>query len=725
MVDHLTLRVAAFGTSSSAGGGVVGMDRVSRDALGVEPGDAVEISGGGRPAVANVCGCVPADEGLGRIYMDVLTRSEACAEAGDEVRVRRIVPREAERVVIAPDRTADRPGEPVDGLATLIGPNIGGRVLKAGMRFAIPGLALRGVPAEFFVTRTEPEGPVTVCADTRLDLAPELVAWTETVRGIPITDADIGGLEDELGRLRDAVASSLGRSEVFRRMGVVAPRGVLVCGPAGIGKTMMVEAVVNGLGISALRLNGSLIRSGEVQLADMFKKAREKAPCLILIEDLDRLAPDGSGPVPDREDGSAGSLSGLMDGMRTGEGIVVVGTARDGDSVDPALRRSGRFDRRIDLDTPDRDARRRMLDVCTRDMPLEAGVDLGRLSEETTGFTGADLAALCREAAVRCVGTRALRPTGGGHADADARREVRMEDFGSALAAIRPSVTVGVSAGIPGVTWDDIGGLESIRRDLTDAFVPEEGAPPYRRLGITPYRGVLLYGPPGTGKTLIAKALANTAGASFISVSGPEIASKWLGESERAVRDIFERARRSRPCIIFFDEVESIAPRRGRDANAVWDHVVAQLLTSIDGMRDRGSVSVIAATNRPDMVDPALLRPGRMDRLILVGRPDEAARRRILEIHTRGMPLEDVDLDALAKSTEGYVGADLAALCREAGLEAYREDADAEAVRMEHFMDALEHSGPSVDDATYSFYENIGTSIRKPGGRWEDLPSYR
>ncbi len=728
MAEYLTLKVVACGSSSVAGDGTVGMDRASRTALGVDIGDAVEISGG-RSTVANVGGIDPADEGRGLILMDGLTRSDALALVDDEVKVRRIAPTAASGVILLPDPDGDGAAGAVAMMGAMIRQRLIGRVMSRGMRLTIPDLALKGLPPDFLVAHTDPEGPVVVSSSTRIRMSDAAASWTESVHGGLVTASDLGGLGDELKHLTDAIIASLGHPVAYRRMGVSAPRGILVCGPPGSGKTLLVEAAVNTMGLDVLRVSGARLAGDETGtlIEDLFEEARRRAPCLIFIEDLDRLAPARTGAAGEPVSGLVTVVAEQIDGLRTGDGIAVTGTARNGDSVDPSLRRSGRFDRTIDLGMPGELARREILGVCTAAVPLADDVDLDRLAGKTRGFTGADLAALCREAAVKRILTHIPASDRVGEVPGQGllRDTVRMEDFESALVSVRPLASAGVSVEIPDITWDDIGGLDGIRDELLDTFVPAEADPPFRRLGIEPCRGVLLYGPPGTGKTMIAKALANTSGAGFIQISGPEIASKWLGDSELAVREIFARARQSEPCIIFFDEIESVAPRRGNDANSAWDRVVAQLLTCMDGMDRRGKVSVMAATNRPDMIDPALLRPGRMDRLILVGRPDADARRRILGIHTRGMPLRDVDLDRLAAETEGYVGADLAALCREAGMAAYREDADAESVGMEHFIVALGNTGPSLDDISYTFYENIGRDLRGAGGRWDDLPSYR
>jgi transitional endoplasmic reticulum ATPase len=415
-----------------------------------------------------------------------------------------------------------------------------------------------------------------------------------------------------------------------------------------------------------------------------------------------------------------------MDGLGDRGNVIVVAATNREDSIDPALRRPGRFDREIEIGIPGRKARADILNVHMRGMPLTEDVSLDALAGMTQGFVGADLAALCREAAMKCVRSHMKdldldKPIPN---DILEDMKVSMNDFKDALADVEPSGMREVLVEIPKVGWEDVGGLDDVRKQIEEAFVPEEGNKSYERLGIVPAKGVLLYGPPGTGKTLIAKAIANEAGANFITVNGPEMASKWFGESERAIRQIFKRAKQMAPCIIFFDELDSIAPIRGSGDSSAWEKVVAQMLTSMDGVESLNNVMVMAATNRPDMIDPALLRPGRFDKLVLVGKPNEKARLNILNVHTRKMPLKDVDLEYIASKTDGYVGADLAALCREAGLNAYRNDKDSEFITMEDFEAALQKIVPSVDSNMFANYDKIGKDLNKRRSGWDNVPFY-
>ncbi|MFA6870239.1 MAG: AAA family ATPase, partial [Methanomethylophilus sp.] len=520
--------------------------------------------------------------------------------------------------------------------------------------------------------------------------------------------------------------------ELFERMGISAPKGVLLYGPPGTGKTLIAEALANESGASFYTVRGPEIMSkffgdSEGKLREIFETAQKTSPSIIFLDEIDSIAPNRENVFDDTGRRIVAQLLTLMDGMGGRGNVIVIGATNRENDLDPALRRPGRFDREIEIGIPGREGRKAILGVHTRTMPLAEDVDLDSLARATQGFVGADLAELAREAAMKCLGRSV------GRLDLDkpvpkevlAGMKITMTDFTTALADVEPSGMREVSVEIPKVTWADIGGLDSIRREISEVLVPTEERRGFERLGITPGRGVLLYGPPGTGKTLIAKAVANESGANFILVNGPEIASKWMGESELAIRKIFKRAKQMAPSIIFFDEIDSVAPSRGGGQSENWERVVAQLLTSLDGVESLSRVLVMAATNRPDMLDPALLRPGRIDRKILVGRPDLDARVNILKIHTRQMPLaSDVDLKELATRTDGYVGADLAALCREAGLAAYREDPDIAQIAARHFDLALRRVPRSVDDQTFKAYEKMSTEIEKRRDRWNDTPFY-
>ena len=580
---------------------------------------------------------------------------------------------------------------------------------------------------------TAPKGAVIVNEKTRIVVkdTPKKQQTAKVQRGHQITYDDVGGLDEELRRIREMIELPLKHPELFERLGIGAPKGVLLYGPPGTGKTLMAEAVANESGAALFSVRGPEIigqyyGQSEERLREIFKEAAENAPSIVFLDEIDSIAPNRNDVYGEVERRVVAQLLTLMDGLDDRGNVIVIGATNREDSIDPALRRPGRFDREIEIGIPGRKSRADILSVHLRDMPLTPDVTPEKLASLTQGFVGADLASLCREAAMNCLSSRMneLDLDKAVPAEILESMKVSMDDFTAALGDVEPSGMREVLVEIPKVSWEDVGGLDDVRKRIEEVFVPEEGNGAYDRLGIEPGKGILLYGPPGTGKTLIAKALANESGTNFISVNGPEMASKWMGESERAIRQIFKRAKQMAPCIIFFDELDSIAPVRGMGDGSAWERVVAQMLTSMDGVEGLRNVTVMGATNRPDMVDPALLRPGRFDRLILVGKPDADSRLGILKVHTRRIPLGDVDLAAIAAMTDGYVGADLAAVCREAGLAAYREDPDADKVLMRHFESALKAVGPSVTQDMIDGYENLGKSMRKRRAGWDNVPFY-
>ncbi|MDO5862326.1 MAG: CDC48 family AAA ATPase [Thermoplasmata archaeon] len=731
MKDSIVLKVAMARSQSEAGYGRARMDSESRRALGLELGDTIEIAGK-RSVVAKVFKGNPEDEGKGMLFIDGLTRTNAGVSVDENVTVRRCEPEPAEQVVLAPNIPEGKVIRFEEGIEDVFLKGLLNRPLVADTDIIVPNIALMGNRSTFVVVQTQPKGPVMVNERTKVIVkaAPKARA-AKVQRGNQITYDDVGGLDEELKRIREMIELPLKHPELFERLGIRAPKGVLLYGPPGTGKTLMAEAVANESGASMFSVRGPEIigqyyGQSEERLREIFKEAEENAPSIVFLDEIDSIAPSRDEVSGEVERRVVAQLLTLMDGLGDRGNVIVIGATNREDSIDPALRRPGRFDREIEIGVPGRKGREDILSVHLRDMPLTQDVTPERLASMTQGFVGADLAALCREAAMQCLSSRM------GEFDLDRpipqdvleSMKVSMDDFTAALGDVEPSGMREVLVEIPKVTWDDVGGLDDVRRRIEEVFVPEEGNRAYERLGVEPGKGILLYGPPGTGKTLIAKALANESGTNFISVNGPEVASKWMGESERAIRQIFKRAKQMAPCIIFFDELDSIAPIRGMDDGSAWERVVAQMLTSMDGVEGLRNVTVMGATNRPDMIDPALLRPGRFDRLVLVGKPDEAARLGILKVHTRRMPLDGVDLQAVAAKTDGYVGADLFALCREAGLAAYREDPDSEKVLQRHFDAALGAVGPSVSQADMDAYENVGKKIGKRRSGWDNVPFY-
>ncbi len=732
MTESIVLKVGMAQRQSEAGYGRARIDTESRRALGLDIGDTIEIVGK-RKVVAKVFKCDPEDEGKGMIFIDGLTRTSAGVSVDENVTVRRCDPLMAEQVVLAPNIPEGKTIKFEKGIEDIFLRGLMARPLVAGTDIIVPNIALMGNRSTFTVVSTVPQGPVLVTGGTQIVLrdSPRKEKTKKGNTGQQITYDDVGGLDEELKRIREMIELPLKHPELFDRLGIGAPRGVLLYGPPGTGKTLIAEAVANESGASLYSVRGPEIMGqyygqSEERLRDIFKEASENSPSIVFLDEIDSIAPNRDSVSGEVERRVVAQLLTLMDGLGDRGNVIVIGATNREDSIDPALRRPGRFDREIEIGVPGRKGRADILNVHTRDMPLTDDVDVDVLAGLTQGFVGADLAALCREAAMRCLSSRMSsidldKPVPSQILEG---MRVSMNDFREALNDVEPSGMREVLVEIPKVTWNDVGGLDDVRREIEEVFVPEEGNKAYERLGIEPGRGILLYGPPGTGKTLIAKAIANESGTNFISVNGPEVANKWMGESERAIRQIFKRAKQMAPCIIFFDEIDSIAPIRGGGDGSAWERVVAQLLTSMDGVESMKNVTVMAATNRPDMIDPALLRPGRFDRMVLVGKPDEASRLRILEVHTRGMPLDGVDLGWLASVTDGYVGADLAALCREAGLCAYREDRDAERITTAHFVRALERVGPSVDEALFENYRKMGRDIKKRRTSWDTIPFY-
>ncbi|MDR2846166.1 MAG: CDC48 family AAA ATPase [Candidatus Methanoplasma sp.] len=726
----LELKVAMAKKQSEAGYGRARMDEISRHQLDLDVGDVIEIAGK-RTVVAKVFKGDLEDSGTNVIRIDGPTRTSAGVGVGEIVKVKKCEPRPAEKVVLRPKAPDGKILGFGDGVEAIFRNGLLGRPLVKDIDIHIPNIALMGDRTIFTVSATVPSGPVLVTQTTEV-LLKEGQTQEESVQSFGrVTYDDIGGLDDELGRIREMIELPLKHPEIFDRMGISAPKGVLLYGPPGTGKTLIAEAVANEAGASFYAVRGPEIMSkfygeSEEKLRGIFKEAEDNAPSIVFLDELDSIAPDRDVSHSETAPRVVAQLLTLMDGMGGRGGTIVIGATNREDSIDPALRRPGRFDREIEIGIPSRSGRKDILGVHIRDMPLGDDVNIDALAGKTQGFVGADLASLAREAAMKCL-SRFIpsldldKPIPQSVLDT---MKVTMDDFVSALSEIEPSGMREVSVEIPKVTWDDIGGLEDIKRELEEVFLPSEDKKSFERLGVEPGKAVLLYGPPGTGKTLIAKAMANGAGTNFISISGPEIIGKWLGDSERAIRKIFKKAKQMAPCIIFFDEIDSIAPIRGRGDSQTLERVVAQLLTAMDGVESMNNVMIIAATNRPDMLDPALLRPGRIDRMILVGKPEAEARLKILKVHTKKMPLRDVDLRDIASVTDGYVGADLAALCREAGILAYRNDPSSEYVGDEHFRAAMDVVRPSVDKMTFQNYESIGKEIRKRRTGWNDVPFY-
>ncbi len=740
MTDEVILRVAEA-RSRDVGRGIVRIPTKYMRILGVEPGDYVEITGNRKVAYAQVWPAYPEDEDKDIIRMDGILRQNAGVGIGDKVRVRRANLRPAQRVVIAPV------GEPVRAdpeylkRAFLLG--------KPVWKGSIIEIPYYTGSIRFTVTQVTPGPAAYVGIDTEVIVREEPVRETELA--IPrVTWEDIGDLEEAKQKIRELVELPLKHPEIFKHLGIEPPKGILLYGPPGCGKTLLAKAVANETNAYFIHINGPEIMSkyygeSEARLREIFEEAKKNAPAIIFIDEIDAIAPRRDEVTGEVEKRVVAQLLTLMDGLQERGQVIVIGATNRPEAVDPALRRPGRFDREIYIGMPDKRARKEILQVHTRNVPLctkedvERGlckeediIDLDKLAEMTHGYTGADLAALVKEAAM----IRLRRAIESKEIDIEQpeippeqlqKIKVTMKDFLEALKYVQPTVLREVIIEVPEVRWDDIGGYEQVKQELREVVEWPLKYPKYfEELGVEPPKGILLFGPPGCGKTLLAKAVATESGANFIAVRGPEVLSKWVGESERAIREIFKKARMAAPCVIFFDEIDAIAPARGRthDTSGVTDRMVNQLLAEMDGIAPLKNVVVIAATNRPDILDPALLRPGRFDRLIYIPPPDEQARFEILKVHVKKIKavsdrIKDGNyryLRELAKRTEYYTGADLAALVREAAMLALRESVKEGKVRsvdIEHFEEALKRVQPSLTPELVRRYDEMARELRR------------
>ena len=667
------LRVAEA-KAKDAGRGLARVDPAILGALGLEGGDIVEVQGK-RNTVAVVWPGYAEDENRGLVRIDGNVRRNAGVGIDEKVGVRKILARPAEKAVLAPTEPLR-----IMGGEQYLAQILDGRPVTRGDALE---LTVMGRRIDLVVNSYQPAAEAVVLGrTTEIEVSNKVAKEVQPIARVSYED--VGGLREEIRKVREMIELPLRHPELFERLGVEAPKGVLLHGPPGTGKTLLAKAVASETAANFVPLSGPEVMSkfygqSEENLREIFKQAEENAPSIIFIDEIDSIAPKRDEVSGEVERRVVAQLLALMDGLAGRGKVVVIGATNRPNALDPALRRPGRFDREIELGIPDRDGRLQVLQIHTRGMPLADDVDLEALAGMTHGYAGADLAALCKEAAMRAI--RRVLPDLDLEADTIPmeilnRLTVTREDFHAAFRDMGPSTLREVLIERPNVRWADIGGLGDVKQQLQETVEwPLKHGAVFRAVGATPPKGVLLHGPPGTGKTLLAKAVATEAEANFISVKGPEFLSKWVGESERAVRETFRKARQAAPCIVFFDEIDAIAPVRGLSADAqVTERVISQLLTEMDGLEELHNVTLIAATNRLDMVDPALLRPGRFDRLIEIPPPDLAARRSILEIHTRGKPLaKDVNLDQLAKETEGMAGADLAGICNEASMLTVRE----------------------------------------------------
>ncbi len=746
--------------------GIVRIDSQYMKEIDVSPGEIVELEGQ-RKSVAIADRAYPGDIGLNIIRMDGSTRRNVKAGIGDPVQVRKTAIKEAQRAVIAPARK----GIVIRAPPQLFKQGLLGRAIVKGDIISLGGATRRRTAMshnpffsddifnildesmagfglgdlKFIVAETNPKGPLIITDNTEVEFNPEAVEVKEE-KQIEVAYEDIGGLEEEIKKVREMVELPLKHPEIFETLGIEPPKGVLLHGPPGTGKTLLAKAVANESNSNFILINGPEIMSkfygqSEANLRKKFEDAEKNAPSIIFIDEIDAIASKREETHGEVERRVVAQMLALMDGLKARGKVVVIAASNIPNALDPALRRPGRFDREIEIGVPGKEGRLNILKIHTRNMPI--GDDktlhnekkkeqlLKELAQVTHGFVGADLASLCKEAAM-IVLRRALpdlRDQETIPKEVLEKLRISEADFKEALKVVRPSALREVLIETPNVSWNDVGGLETVKQELKEAVEwPLKHPEGFKRLGIRPPRGVLIYGPPGTGKTMLAKAVAKESDANFILVKGPELLSKWVGESEKAVREVFKKARQTAPTIIFFDEIDALAPRRGISSeNHVSERVVNQLLTEIDGLEQMNDVLVLAATNRPDILDTALLRPGRFDRIILTPVPEVKAREMIFQVHVKGMPLaKDVNVAKLAEKTEGYVGADIESICREAAILALRENMDAKEVALKHFEEALKKVTPSVTKEIEKSYEELQEYFTKARAKamQDEKPSY-
>ena len=726
-----------------SGRGLAHLPRSLMAALGVGEGDVIEIVGK-QSTPARAVGPYPEDEGIEILRIDGLQRANAGVGAGDFVEVRAVESKPATRVVFAPAQANLRlQGQPQALKRTFFGRPLcqGDVVATAGHQrvgnmppgiqqfMNAPAYALQEI--RLAVVSASPKGVVHIDENTEIELRPEYEEPTQ--RRADVTYDDIGGMGQTIDQLRELVELPLRYPELFQRLGVDPPKGLLLYGPPGTGKTRLARAVANESDASFFLINGpeimgSAYGESEGRLREIFEEAAKSAPSIVFIDEIDSIAPKRGNVQGEAEKRVVAQLLTLMDGLESRANLVVIAATNRPEAIDEALRRPGRFDREIVVGVPDERGRREILGIHTRGMPLGDHVDLAELARTTYGFVGADLAALTREAAIEAV--RRIMP----RLNLEDRTvppevlddlSVTREDFLEALKRVQPSAMREVMVEAPRVRWADVGGLDAAQNRLKEGVeLPLKDPDAFRRLGIRPAKGFLLYGPPGTGKTLLAKAVAREAEANFIATKSSDLLSKWYGESEQQITRLFQRARQVAPCVIFIDELDSLVPARGSGAGEpqVTERVVNTILAEMDGLEELQSVVVIGATNRPNLIDPALLRPGRFDELVYVGVPNAEGRRRILAIQTQKMPLAgDVDLDAVARATDRFTGADLEDVVRRAGLTALRRSLQSTEVTMADFDEALTESRASVTPEMEKDYEQIAARLKQDAAAIQPL----
>jgi transitional endoplasmic reticulum ATPase len=728
----VSLRVAEA-EQSDVGRKIARIDPDVAQQLGISAGDALELSSLGKKTTVLHWPAKERDRGKGLVRIDGNLRNRLDVGINDSIEIKKVQAKNAQTVTLAPTEPLR-----IVGAEGYLGEYLLGSLLSTGDTIPI---SIMGQRVDLVVISTKPSGPVLITDSTEMIVSEESAKAVQVAKegGVPsISYEDIGGVRNEISRVREMIELPLRHPELFKRLGVEAPKGVLLYGPPGTGKTLLAKAVAHETNANFYTIGGPEIMSkyygeSEEKLRNIFKNAEEKAPSIIFIDEIDSIAPKREEVTGEVERRIVAQLLSLMDGMSTRGKVVVIGATNRINAIDPALRRPGRFDREIEIGVPDKEGRLEILQIHTRGMPLDKDVDLEKIASMSHGFVGADLQSLAKEAAIRAL--RKVLPEIDLTAESipsDTLRKiiVTMDDFTNVLQEMEPSALREVFVEVPNVTWNDIGGLSDVKQELQEAVEwPLKYQSLFTHSDAVPPKGILLYGPPGTGKTLIAKAAAHESEANFISIKGPELLSKWVGESEKGVREVFRKARGAAPCIVFFDEIDAIAPTRGGAGSDshVTERLISQLLTELDGLEILTNVVVIAATNRPDIIDPALLRPGRFDRLLYVPPPDKDSRIQVLKIHTKKKPLaDDVKIDVLADQTEGYTGADIAALASAAVMLAlrehvakYKDPKEAERTKEElkihknHFEEAMKKIRP-LSKQEIDMYKNVSEQFGKP-----------
>jgi len=712
----VTLRVQKA-KKRDIGRNIIRIDPKTMEKLNIQTGDVISINGK-KESAGIAWPSYPQDNGLGIVRVDSRLQKNTGSRIDETIEIRKVEAEIAQHVVLAPSNFSIK-----------IDPRLESFVKRKLNNYPITMddyiFISIGISREitFKVINMRPKGVCVIKQETILNLSERIIEEEE--RGYNyITYEDIGGLDKEMQRVREMVELPLRHPSLFKRLGIDPPKGVLLRGPPGCGKTLLARAVANESEAHFISINGPEIMSkfygeSEKKLRKLFIEAEEKSPAIIFIDEIDAIAPKRENVTGEVERRVVAQLLALMDGLHGRGKVIVIGATNRPNSLDPALRRPGRFDREIEIKVPNEKGRREIFQIHTRNMPLDKKISLKEYSLITHGFVGADISAVCREAAMSAL--RRYLPK----IDLESeiidpelleQIEVTKEDFNDALKEILPSGIREVFVEVPNVPWSQVGGLDDLKQQLIEAVEwPISNPQIFSRMGITPPKGILLYGPPGCGKTLLARAVATESKANFISIKGPELLSKWVGESEKAIREIFRKAKMASPCIIFFDEFDSIAPSRGRHTSdsGVTEKVLSQFLTELDGLEVMKDIVVIAATNRPDILDPALIRPGRIDRILLVPQPDEKGRLEILKIFTKDMPLtSNITLENLNNMIEGFSGADIETWCREAAMIALRENIRARKVSLEHFKEARKIVNPTLTPEIIEWYVKFGDKLK-------------